>query len=495
MTATFERPPLRLRSQVGTWGPIAASAVLFVGLGAATAHGQALPLVALALVALALAVGVARWRWSVYGLLLYLPVSGIPIVLLYPHTAPAVLLKDVLFVVPAYAGFVTTLIARRERVSFGRAPVVMFGVFALVVTGQALNPSLPNLLVGLIGMKVWLLYVPLYFVGYQLITDRETLRLFLKVVSLAAIAPAVIGIVEAVLIYGGSPGVVYALYGNAAAAATQDFAHMEYAGGGVSLRIPSTFAFVTQYYTFLAAMIAVTYAWWRGFLVGTRYARRGAALWALMIAAAFLCGARGAYFLVPLLVLLTLLIERGLARIASMRLLAPIGIFLISAALFGAKGANVLSATLTTARVEFQNVFVDGFRAAFGITWLGLGTGADTNATRYAFSSQDQFHGIGGTWYESWYVKALLELGIGGLLVVLVLVSTLVVGGLQAHRSLGDPRLRAVSAPILAYLIWNAIYGVKGQYIDLDPTNVYFWLLAGIAARLATIDREEVRDE
>jgi len=66
-----------------------------------------------------------------------------------------------LFVVPAYAGFVTTLIARRERVSFGRAPVVMFSVFALVVTGQALNPSLPNLLVGLIEMKVWLLYIPL----------------------------------------------------------------------------------------------------------------------------------------------------------------------------------------------------------------------------------------------------------------------------------------------------------------------------------------------
>jgi hypothetical protein len=359
------------------------------------------------------------------------------------------------------------------------------------VTVQALNPALPNKLVGLIGLKVWLLYIPLYFIGYHLVTDRESLRRVLKVVSLAAIVPAAVGLVEAVLIYGGRAGLVYSLYGNAASAATQEFAHMEYAGGGVSRRIPSTFSFVTQYYTFLAAMIAVTYAWWQGFLVGTRHARRGAALWALMLAAAFLCGARGAFFFVPLLVLLTLLIERGLARIASFRMLAPIAIFACAVALFGAKGTSVVTATFDTARLEFQNVFVDGFRSAFNLTWLGLGTGADTNATRYAFSTQNQFTAVHGTWYESWYVKAALELGIVGLVIVVCLIATLIVRGLRAHRDLRDRRLRAVSAAILAYLIWNAVYGVKGQYIDLDPTNVYFWLLAGVAAKLVTIERRE----
>ncbi len=238
----------------------------------------------------ALVIGIAHWRWSVYGLLLYLPISGIPVVLLYPHTGIAVLAKDFLFVVPAYAGFFATMITQRRRIAFDRAPLVLFGLLVLIVTAEALNPGLPNLLVGLIGIKVWLLYIPLYFVGYHLVTDRESLRLFLKVVSLAAILPATVGIVEAILIYGGSRQLVYSLYGGAAAAATQDFAHMEYAGGGTSLRIPSTFSFVTQYYTFLAAMITITYAWWQGFLVGTRHARKGAALWMLVIAASFLSG-------------------------------------------------------------------------------------------------------------------------------------------------------------------------------------------------------------
>ncbi|MHB8644059.1 MAG: hypothetical protein ACYDA3_14375 [Gaiellaceae bacterium] len=495
MSTTFERatlPAPRLDSRFAGYRLVALSAVLSLAIGAVAARGQALTLVVLGLAAFAFTIGLTHWRWSVWGLLLYLPISGIPVILLYPHTGPAVLLKDIVFVVPAYAGFFAFIIARREHATFKAAPVVLLGLFGLVVTLQALNPGLPSLLVGLIGMKVWLLYVPLYFIGYQLIADRAGLRQLLKVMSLAAIVPATIGIAEAVLIYGGSPGVVYSLYGNAAAAATQDFAHMEYAGGGISRRIPSTFSFVTQYYTFLAAMITVTYAWWQGFLVGTRHARFGAGLWALMIAAAFLCGARGAFIFVPLLVVLTLLIERGLARVASVRLLAPVGIFLAAALVFGATGNSIVKATSSTATQEFQNIFVDGFRSAFHITLLGLGTGADTNATRYAFSTPNEFTAVNGTWYESWYVKSALELGIAGLVIVVCLLGTLIVRGLRAHRALHDSRLRSVSAAFLAYLIWNAIYGVKGQYIDLDPTNVYFWFFAGIAAKVATIDRSEV---
>jgi hypothetical protein len=210
-----------------------------------------------------------------------------------------------------------------------------------------------------------------------------------------------------------------------------------------------------------------------------------------MIGAAFLSGARGAFFFVPILIVLTLVIERGFARVVSVRMLAPIAIFLGAATLFGAKGHSVVNAAYATARLEFDSVFIQGFRTAIAITQLGLGTGIDTNASRYAFSTAATFTGVAGTWFESWYVKALLELGIVGLAVVVALIATLIVRGMQTHRELGDPRLRAVSASILAYLIWNAVYGIKGQYIDLDPTNVYFWLLAGIAAKLATIERVE----
>jgi len=65
----------------------------------------------------ALLVGLRNWRWSVYGLLCYLPVSGIAILAAYPgrtDRAIAILAKDFVFVIPAYLGFLVYFWKRRR---------------------------------------------------------------------------------------------------------------------------------------------------------------------------------------------------------------------------------------------------------------------------------------------------------------------------------------------------------------------------------------------
>ncbi len=473
-----------------------AVAGLSLMVGLAAGRGYALPALGLAAFAAALLAGVLNWRWSVYGLLLYLPVSGIPVLATYPHTAVPVLLKDFLFVIPAYVGFMAYASARRVRVVFPGAPLLLFLLLAFLVVVQAFNPNLPNRLVGAIGIKVWLFYIPLYFLAYHFVRDRRDLFRLLGVMSVAAIVPAVIGIVEAVLIYTGHAPVVYQVYGGAAQAATQNFAQFTFTGGGDLRRVPSTFSFVAQYYTFTASMVAVSYAWWRGALAGTRFASFGRLVWLLLLAAALLNGARGAFVLIPALVLFIFLFERfpsghRLRGVPVGRLFAAVGVFLAAAALFGGAPGAIFGYAFQVGRQEFQSVFVDGFRQALALTWGGLGTGIDTNASRYAFSTPVHFQAVAGTWYESWYVKAVLELGIAGLAVVALLLGFLVVRGFQSHRWLHDPRMRAVSAALLAFLVWNLAYNLKGQYMDIDPIDVYFWLFAGLLARVAVLDRDE----
>jgi hypothetical protein len=77
---------------------------------------------------------------------------------------------------------------------------------------------------------------------------------------------------------------------------------------------------------------------------------------------------------------------------------------------------------------------------------------------------------------------------------VCLLLASVVARAWRAHASLRDPRLRAVSAALLAFLVWNLAYCAKGQYLDIDPANVYFWLFAGVLARLPYLERAE-RDE
>jgi len=446
----------------------------------------------LAVAAAAALVSLRNWRWPVYGLLLYLPVSGLPILALYPETAPGVLAKDFLFVIPAYVAFLAWALRRRVRIDFPGAPTALLVMLGLLVALQALNPALPNLLVGAIGVKVWLLYIPLYFLAYHLVRDRDELFRVLGLVSLAALVPALVGIAEAVLFRSGQAEFVYGLYGDAAAAATQNFTALQLEGGGVLRRVPGTFSSWTQYYAFAVTMVAVTYAWWRGSLAGTRYGLAGLGVWLTMVSAALLSGARVAFVAVPAVIALAFLLERGfrpggLSGLVR-RLVVPVAALAAAVTLLGLGVSELVRETAWKARLEFTETFLGRFGQATELTLGGFGTGIDTIASRYAYSRQELFPAVEGTWYESWFVKVVLELGIPGLVLVLSVFAVILFRGFDAHRRLRDPRLRAVSAAILAFLVLNVLAAVTKPYIDLDPVNVLFWFLAGLLARLPSLD-------
>jgi hypothetical protein len=463
-------------------------------LGLVVGSGRTLPAATLILLAGALATGVRDWRRAAYGLLLFLPFSGIPYVLLYPNVRPAPVLKDVLFVLPAYVGFLASRAVQRRRVPPGTFPVELLALFAVLVTVQAFNPALPNRLVGLIGAKVWLFYIPLCLLGYHLVESRKDLVRLLTVLSVVATVPALVGLIEAVLVYTGHPDLVYRWYGDAAESATQGFVQFDYLGGGSLRRIPSTFSYMAQYFSFTASMIAVTYAWWRGVVDKTRLGAAGMAVWLLLLTASFLSGARSAFLFVPFLVALIVVLETRSLRLPVGRLLVPsVMLAGVTLAVLGASVVTLVSHTVEVGLGEFQTVFVDGFRRGIATTLAGLGSGIDTNGARYAFGQSEQFMAVRGSFYESWYVKTYVELGLVGLILVLAILGYIVVAGLRRHAALRDQRLRVISASLLGFLVWNAAYAVKGQFMDMDPINIYFWLFVGVLARLPELDAESDR--
>ncbi len=476
-------PPAELLV-AGCAGVTAALLGLMVGVG------HTVVAAGMALLAGALVSGIQDWRRAIYGLLLFLPFSGIPYVLLYPNVRWASLLKDVLFVIPAYVGFLASRTGQRRRVGPGAFPTVLLALFALLVVVQMFNPALPNLIVGLIGAKVWFFYVPICVLAYQMVQTRDDLARLLATMSIAAVVPAVVGLAEAALIYAGHADIVYGWYGGAAQHATQGFGEFEFVGGGVLRRIPSTFSFVAQYFAFTVSMVALTYAWWRGVLAKGRLAPVGAATWILLLLASLLSGARAAFIFTPLLVVLIVLLEARDLRLPVGRLILPSVLLVgVVTAILGASAGSLLGHAAAVGLAEFQDVFVTGFRHGLDATLAGLGTGSDTSGARYAFKNPEQFTASLGTPYESWYVKTYLELGIAGLVLVLAILTHLLVVGLRRHATLEDPRLRVVSACLIALLVWNIVYGIKGQFIDMDPTNVYFWLIVGLLAKLPLLDQ------
>jgi len=430
---------------------------------------------------LCLFIGLCNWRWSVYGLLIYLPFAGIPILAMYPSKTP-LLFKDLFFVIPAYLGFVAMYVFRREPIRFSGVPVWLMGGFGAVVCVQLFNPNLNNWLVGLIGVKVWLFYIPLYLLGYHLINTKEELVKLTKIFLVVSVIPCLIGIVQAILVYMGYDYVVYQLYGNRAAAATQNFFQFNLPGGGFLRRLPSTFQFVTQYYGYIMSMLPLAAAMWM-IKKGKSRIYLGVFLAILISLAGFVSGARRAFLLIPVFWLLFSLFSGGLSSITRSIVITAIAV-LLTLNILGAQLSGIYEPirelTVLYSRTTVTKDFIEAVKTAP----VGIGTGMSTNPARHAFSNPSQFR-----WFsENYYAKAVYELGIGGLLILVVLFLGILMRGHSTCRVLQDPVLRVFSAAFLAYFVVIMIDSAKAQPLDIDPVNVYFWLFAGLLAKLRSLD-------
>ena len=105
--------------------------------------------------------------------------------------------KDFLVAI-AYLSFY--LAKRRREVDIFKFPfLVPLGIFFALAFVQVFNTFSPNIMYGLLGLKLYFYYVPLMFLGYAMLKRPEDLDRFLKVSLIAGIAISGLGIAQSVL--------------------------------------------------------------------------------------------------------------------------------------------------------------------------------------------------------------------------------------------------------------------------------------------------------
>ena len=434
-----------------------------------------------------------RWRWGIYGIIAFIPFAGLPTLLLYPAPAWTRVLKDLLFVLPAYFSFLLCLLMRPGslRPHFKAAPaipIVLFGVLGVI---HLLNPALINLMVGLIGLRTWLFYVPMLFLGFHLVTSKAHLISLSKFILFMAAIPAGFGIVQAALYYNGNRELAYAVYGEAASDATQLFTSFSSAGDSFGLvRLPSLFSFVTQYGLFLLSMMPVAYfmAFRPTCPLRARFLYIG--VLTLIVLAGFASGARAMFVIMPGFLLLTIVLSdkarRVIKRVIMMGGMTLAGLILMGGFLGG--GLGKLMGFISEVTVSYlSGALYENIGTALDATWIGFGPGMATGPARFAFGSVDEaFAASPGI--ESHYAKAIYELGIPGLLLTLAILGRLLWVGYVHFKRLHDPDLKIFGAGLFALLITTAVYLMKGSVLDYDPLNIYFWLFAGMLMKLPQLE-------
>jgi hypothetical protein len=416
--------------------------------------------------AVLVALCLANWRFGVYAILLISVIEG------YVRNRlgdPQVLLIKDAMLAAVYVRLVADHILRDRRLIPQLFLNVPLAAFAAIVLLETLNPQIAGPGEALVGIRTWLWYVPLFYVGIEMARSGDSSVRYQRVLVTIAI---VTGIIAAAQYVAGPEA--YANQGEAFRQAT--FVTTAGDSGAVVYRPNSTFAWSSHFAMFLAigmlcaVALALKMNGW-----GRALALCGVAFLAI---ANVVEGQRTMYVLLPILIT-TMLVLSG--RIAGrIRLLAtiPLAVGLLAiATLFLPPQLGVLDRPLALLGVE-RNTF--GIRAQTDLDTtvhailqapLGAGTGATAIGSRHVLGNIPLF-------VEFPTAKVAGDLSLIGLGIYAWLFGSLIVFALRAARSaraaqnLG-PAVDAALLVALALLVLFTGY-------DLAIAAVTFWLLAGL---------------
>ncbi|MFM2063397.1 MAG: hypothetical protein RLZZ507_3067 [Cyanobacteriota bacterium] len=363
--------------------------------------------------------------------------------------------------------------------------------------GEQLNPSGGDIPIGLgiLGLKVFIGYVPLITCVYYLIRDLKEFWWLSRIQIVLIIICCVLGLIQYILLLKGICKGTTGVEGDLLFKASLD--SRCYFGGALLyspdqgvIRLPGTFVAPWQWGWFLISSTFFAYATifsdksiiWR--LIGIVAA-------VLVFMNAVVCGQRIALALVPVSFVVLLLLT---GQLANLKKFIPLGGGLL-VILFIAMAANP---TLVQERTDS---FVSRWNASpphqfivdqFHENWksvddkpLGAGLGKATNSARVMGSTK---------LVETYYPKVLYEVGIVGVLAFLIFVTCITKAAFKTYRSIKNRNLRTYGASMWVFVLFIS-YNTYYYPLDVDPVAVYYWLCAGIIFKLPILDKQIVPEE
>ncbi|MFK0735456.1 MAG: hormogonium polysaccharide biosynthesis protein HpsL [Gloeotrichia echinulata GP01] len=445
-------------------------------------------------------------RQAMFAFIIYVPFGGT--ITYYIGNSPVLQLAKDAFYIPALIGLWQT--CRRQGIplipvkSIKTPLFILLGLCLLTLVfingGQQLNPPSQGLMeaaakeipigMGILGLKVFLGYVPLIGCAYYLIRNKQDFLFLSRLQIVLILICCVLGFVQYFFLLTGICQGTRDAVGGALFKATLE-ARCYFGGALVyspsqgMIRLPGTFVAPWQWAWFLISSTFFTFGTgfsdpsiiWRLISLGSL---------ASVFVNAVISGQRIALALVPTCFVILLFLT---GQIANLKRFIPIGVGL--ALILGI--AMVSNPVVVQERLESftgrweasppQQFIVDQFEE----NWknvdgpIGSGLGRATNSARSLGS---------GKLVETYYPKVLYEVGILGLLGFIAFVTTLTITAFKTYRSIKNRNFRSYGGALWVFILFIS-YNTYYYPLDVDPVAVYYWFFAGILFKLPVIDKQE----
>lgn len=412
--------------------------------------------------------------------------------------------KDLLVLI-LYIAFLAAF--RRKEVQGFRPPfLVPLLIFIWFGVIQMFNPGSTSVWYGLMGLKMYFYYVPLLFLGYALINSETQLRDFFRLNVLLSLIIISLGIAQSIL----GPSFLNPAH---LAEELRPLSTL-YRGsqeGGLAYRPTSVFVGAGRYgnFTIVAWLLVLGFS---GYLL--LRLKRGRLLTFVAIAVTatggFLTTSRGVFMWAMINVLATsvafiwgapwkqgeaLRVFRGIQRAL---LAIGLGIVLLFTAFPDALSSRLaiyedtLLPSSPTSELTYRSwdYPVRNFLGAFSYDRWPYGYGIGTSGLGSQYVTRIFKVKPPGAGVESGFGALIVEMGIGGLVLWLVMSLAITISAWRIVKKLKGSPLFPLGFVIFWYalfLLFPATFGGIMAYEDY-LLNAYFWLLLGILFRLPSIE-------
>jgi hypothetical protein len=434
--------------------------------------------------------GAFAWIWSVYqwrralqAVMVLLILEGAIRKWVFPGAQDLVYFAKDVLLLGTYAGFLRDHRGfRAPRAAALYTSVALAAVFGLA---EIFNPSLPNLLVGLLGWKAYFFYAPLLVVLPAAFPTDLALARFLRRYVLIAIP---VGLLALAQFFSPASSVLNTY----ARAEGESRLYATTFGNSSNVRVTATFSYITGYASYLLATAILILA----VLGTTRWRLRRNLFVYLALGLTFLgmlmAGSRGSILVfalvLPLYWWLTVLREQQggttLMRILlALSVIAAVVSYAGSDALDAFKGRAAGTGDELLSRMSYPAIApweLVGDAGSFG---FGIGSTHQTaEAVTHGMVPYGWLRGLSA---ESETGKVMIELGPIGFALVYFLRTYLIFFALRQALRLRTPFHRAVATTsclfFLAELLGSVIFDVT--------SDLFYWFFGGLLMAVIHLDR------
>jgi hypothetical protein len=356
----------------------------------------------------------------------------------------------------------------------------------LVNTSQSSQGYEKPFLMGIIGLKILVGYIPLIICGYFLINNKVNLLRFNRLTSLIIIICCSLALIQYLLLINGVCNGNIGLEKEAL-----DKASLQarcFVGGSLLynpelglIRLPGTFVAPWQWGWFLIAGSFFSYA---SNMTETVFKWRivNDIAMVLLIITALFSGQRAALILVPTIFLVLLILTEKKKKLLPLKLAL---IFFITLVLINSLG--IVSSRIDNFIGRWQYSPPDQFVInqfqwiiKSELTLLGNGLGRATSAARKLGDI---------VLIETFYPRLLYEIGIIGTTAFLSLVTIITVTTFKIYKSLQTKSLRHFALCLWVFVLFIS-YNTFYYPLAVDPVSVYYWFAVGILLALPELEKE-----